>query len=224
LLNLGEGIIQIEGFEEDPPLPETRRHEGSLSSSLAVSSKEQRSHPLLPVNAPWLQTLTIVRTDSSKPCRGPPIMSDKSRLHRLVEGIEHASHITDQGPFNPAITDAASWIPLKVNKHKVLAGVEDLAKVKIAMTAIALHLQWCTRHQLQTSQQGILRLKHLLHQTPVCIGEAIVSRRVREEALQTLEPASGFCPQRLVNRALIQRSVRFPSESPIFLFTCQDLM
>jgi hypothetical protein len=57
-----------------------------------------------------------------------------------MEGIEHASHIPYQRPFDAAIADGPPGVPFKIDKHKILAGGENLAQMEIAVTAVALDL------------------------------------------------------------------------------------
>jgi hypothetical protein len=52
-----------------------------------------------------------------------------------VEGSNHASHILQRRAFDPPLAHGAGWIPFKINDHEVLARIEHLAQVVVAVNA-----------------------------------------------------------------------------------------
>ena len=120
------------GFEEGAEFFVGSGEEVTFAGFFEVGPKVNDADGMAPKASPVFEVAGVFGLDEAV-----IELSEEGGMGGILEGAEHARDIAERGAFDAAFAKGAGGFAFEINDEKILAGVEDLAEVEVAMDANA---------------------------------------------------------------------------------------
>src|SRR5438132_9277904 len=124
--DLVDCLFEEVGVEQGPQLVRSPRQQHGWADHVEVALQEGGAHGEVPETCPRLQGGEVFRTHS-------PRVAEQGRVGGVMEGSQHPGDVPEGRPLEPSDTKRSRRLPFEVDNHEVVARVEHLPEVVVAV-------------------------------------------------------------------------------------------
>src|SRR5690348_12702914 len=123
-------LLEHEGVEQNLQLVTIRGNERGALRRIEVSLEERPRTPYLPKPRPRLHRGEVALAQGST-----ARVLQQRRESRVMKRAQHPGNVANGSALAPAVTQRARRLTFEIDNHEILAGIEHLPEVQIAMRA-----------------------------------------------------------------------------------------